>query len=140
MSATVLTCASRHAKDTGSGSVEFAIVLPAFMALLMAIVQMAVYFHAEHITVAAAAEAVATAGVDGGTSDDGRAEATRIVSATASGFLSNPAVHVTRDAKVVKVQVSGHVVSVVPFLHLTASSTAYGPVEALTGASNGGTP
>ncbi|MEY9889264.1 Flp pilus assembly protein TadG [Catenulispora sp. MAP5-51] len=111
---------------------EHAIVLPAYMALLMLIVQAAIYFHAEHITAAAAAEAVATAGVDGGTGDDGRVEATRILSATASGFLLKPAVEVTRDPTLATVRISGQVVSLLPFIHLTASSVAHGPVEKLT--------
>lgn len=111
---------------------EYAITLPAYMMLLMLIVQTAIYFHAEHITAAAAAEAVATAGVDGGTGDNGRAEATRILSATASGFLLNPAVEVTRDQTLATVRISGRVVSLLPFVHLTASSIAHGPVEKLT--------
>jgi len=112
--------------------VEHAIALPAYMALLMLIVQAAIYFHAEHITAAAAAEAVATAGVDGGTRDDGRAEASRILSATSSGFLLHPSVAVSRDQTLATVRISGRVVSLLPFIHLTASSVAHGPVEKLT--------
>lgn len=123
---------ARTRRDAGSVSVEYAIVLPAYMALLMLIVQAAIYFHAEHITAAAADEAVATAGVDGGTGDDGRTEATRILSATASGFLLNPTVEVTRATTVATVRISGQVVSLLPFVHLTASSVAHGPVEQLT--------
>ncbi|WP_194891975.1 TadE/TadG family type IV pilus assembly protein [Catenulispora pinisilvae] len=111
---------------------QYAITLPAYMALLMLIVQAAIYFHAEHITAAAAAEAVTTAGVDGGTEDNGRDEATRILSATASGFLLNPAVEVSRDQDLATVRISGRVVSLLPFIHLTASSVAHGPVERLT--------
>ncbi|MEY9859755.1 Flp pilus assembly protein TadG [Catenulispora sp. GAS73] len=119
-------------RDAGSASVEHAIVLPAYIALLMLIVQAALYFHAEHITAAAAAETAVTAGVDGGTGDDGRAEATRILSATASGFLLHPSVEVTRAPTLTTVRISGRVVSLLPFVHLTASSVAHGPVEQLT--------
>jgi hypothetical protein len=120
--------------DEGSASVQLAIILPIFMALLMLIVQFALYFHAEHITAAAAAQAVATAGVEGGTSDDGRAEAERILHDTAAGFLQDPAIHVERDGRSATVRISGRVMAVVPFLHLTASSVARVPVETLTGA------
>ena len=123
---------ARHRRDAGSVSVEHAIVLPAFMTLLMVIVQAAVYFHAEHIAAAAAAEATATAGVDGGSGEDGRTEANRILSATASGFLLHPTVEVTRVQTLATVRVSGRVVSLLPFVHLTASSVAHGPVEQLT--------
>lgn len=128
----IMTARASASKDAGSASVEHTIVLPAYLALLMLIVQAAIYFHAEHITAAAASEAAVTAGVEGGTGDDGRTEAARILSATASGFLLKPAVEVTRAPTLTTVRISGRVVSLLPFVHLTASSVAHGPVEQLT--------
>ena len=115
--------------DDGSTATQVAIVTPVLMLVIMAIIHFAVYFHAEHIVQAAAAQAVSTAGAEHGDADDGRAEAQRVLDKLASGFLQNTDVEVARGATDATVRISGAVVSVMPFLHLHVAAEARGPVE-----------
>lgn len=123
----------KRLNDRGSASIQIMIIMPIVMTMLMTIIQLAMYYHAEHVTAAAAAQAVATAGADGGSRDDGRAEAERILHDTATGLLQHPTIDVQRDGDQAVVHISGQVTSLVPFLHLTATATARGPVETITG-------
>ena len=115
--------------ENGSGAVQLAIVMPLLMLILTAIVQFAVYFHAEHIAQAAAAQAVSTAGTEHGSAEVGKAEAQRILNKLSSGFLLAPSVDVSRNVGDATVRISGTVMSVMPLLRLHVASVAHGPVE-----------
>lgn len=124
-----MTATSSTRGESGSATVQMAIVMPLLMLMLTAIIQFAVYFHAEHIGQAAAAQAVSTAGTETGNADDGRAEAQRILEKLAAGFLLHPNIKATRNAGDATVRVSGTVMSVMPFVHMRVAAVAHGPVE-----------
>lgn len=103
--------------------------MPLLMLLILVIAQFALYLHATHVAQAVAAQALSVARVEGGTAAAGQAEAEQLLRQLAAGPLHAPEVRVSRDAVAARVRIQGEVMAVIPFLHLTASGTAGGPVE-----------
>ena len=110
-------------------STELVVVTPVLLLLVMAVVQFALWQHAQHIAEAAAQRGAETARVDGGTNAQGQDVAQSAIQQIGGGLLVSPAVSVSRAGGVVTVQVSGTAESVMPFLSLGVSATAQGPVE-----------
>ena len=105
------------------------------MLLILLIAQFALYLHAAHVAQAAAAQALSVTRVEGGTAATGRADADQVLHQLAAGPLRDPQVTVTRDAVAAHVHIQGAVTAVIPFLHLTATGDADGPVERFVPAS-----
>ena len=122
--------AARHrVREDGTASAELVIITPVLLMLVMAVVQFALWQHAEHVAEAAAQRGAETARVEGGTDAQGRDVARSAIQQIGGGLLVSPAVSIARTAGVVTVQVSGTAQPVVPFLSLGVSATAQGPVE-----------
>lgn len=104
-------------------------VFPAFLLIVLLIVQAALVWHARNIAEAAAQEGLRTARVYGGTSDAGHARAQSFLAQAAGDLLTNTSVTVERTGEQASVQVSGRTLSLVPGLRPRVDAVAAGPVE-----------
>jgi Flp pilus assembly protein TadG len=118
------------AGDRGSVSAELAIATPLLLLMLLLIVQFAVWSQATHIAQAAAAQGLAAARVQNGTTAAGHAQAQHLLDQLARGPLATSQVAVQRSATTASVEITGHAASVIPFVHLSVHADASGPVEA----------
>lgn len=119
-----------HRSESGDAVTELVLVVPVLMALILTVVQFGVWYHAQHVAVAAAQEGARTARLELGTAEDGMRVAEGFVSATGSGVVVDPTVTASRDDEAATVQVTGHAVAVVPGLSLRVRGEATSPVEA----------
>jgi len=117
------------AADRGSATTELVIATPLLLLMLLAIVQFGLWSHATHIAQAAAAQGLAAARTQNGTTDAGAASARRLLDQLGPAPLQYPVVHCERTADTATVQVLGVAVLVIPFLHLSVHAEAVGPVE-----------
>jgi hypothetical protein len=101
-------------------------------------VQFALAWHARHIAQYTAERALAAARVKEGTAADGQRRGVRSLAQLGSRVLTSPSVTVRRTATRATVRVDGAVMPVLPGLHLTASGTASGAVERISGVWSGG--
>ena len=114
------------AGSRGSAALQVALVMPAVLLLITAVVQVTEWQHAVHIAQEAANRGVETSRVVGGTDAAGRAAAEQ----TAAQFsvLHVTQVRATRAAGNVRVEVMGTTSSVVG-IQLPIDAVAFGPVE-----------
>ncbi|MYW90489.1 pilus assembly protein TadE [Amycolatopsis rubida] len=117
------------ADERGAATAELVLTTPLLLLLIMSIAQFALWMHASHIAQAAASQALSTTRVLGGTTARGQREADQILQQLGSGPLRDPRAIVSRSSDQAAVHVEGTVIQVVPFLTLTASGDAAGPVE-----------
>jgi Flp pilus assembly protein TadG len=115
--------------ERGGATAELVLATPLLLLLLMSIVQFALWLHATHIAQAAASEALSVTRVYGGSVARGKAEADQVLQQLGRGPLRNPTATVTRNPTQASVHVKGNVTALVPFLTLTATGDAVGPVE-----------
>lgn len=121
----------RRRLDRGSISLELALIGPiAFVALILIITQLALWTRAEQTARSAAGSALIAAQVETGSTAAGQAAAEETLAHFDGGPLLDPTASVDRGAETVTVTVSGGVQNVIPFLELSASASATGPVEA----------
>ena len=102
------------------------------MLLVLVVVQVALWQHAEHIAEAAAQRGAQTARLEGGTDSEGAAAAQSATAQLGANLILGPRVSVSRAAGTVHVEVSGSAEAAVPFLSLPVQATADGPVERFT--------
>jgi Flp pilus assembly protein TadG len=123
-----------RAPDAGSVTVELAIVFPALLLIVTALIQYALWFHARSLALAAAQQGVTVARAYGSTPQAGRDEALAFVAEHGADTLISPAVVASTPAVgQVQVVVTGTSVSVLPGVGgITVTQTATGPVERLT--------
>ncbi|MGF1662562.1 MAG: TadE/TadG family type IV pilus assembly protein [Kineosporiaceae bacterium] len=117
--------------DTGSGSVELALVFPVLLLVVLGLVQGGLHWHARNVALAAAQEGVGAARVEGAGAAAGetRAEAF-LVRAGGTELLTAVTVTSRRDAATAEVTVSGTGPSIVPGLPgWPVVASAAGPVE-----------
>jgi TadE-like protein len=123
-----------RAKDAeaGSVSVELVVATPLLLLLILLITQFAVWWHANHIAQAAAAQALAAARAQDATAARGEDEAALVVSEAGRGVLRHPRVVVTRTGTRVHVRIDARAEPVVPGLSLPVHAVADGPVDRWT--------
>jgi Flp pilus assembly protein TadG len=111
--------------ERGSTAVEFVIGAALMMLMLMAVVQVTLYFHMRAVATTAARHGVDRVRVLNGSSGDGVAAANQFLD-QAGKSLGGRSVAADRGAAVSTVSVSGTVVSVIPGiqLHVDVSATA----------------
>ncbi|HEX8803957.1 MAG TPA: TadE/TadG family type IV pilus assembly protein [Acidimicrobiales bacterium] len=104
----------RFRGDDGAATTEFVIAAPAFLFLLMLIVQSGLYFHAVSVASAAAQEGTRAAVVQGGTVADGEAQARDFVAQLAPRLLTDVGVdgRFVDGGEAVRMTVSGDVIEV----------------------------
>jgi len=115
--------------DRGAGSAEIVIAVPLLMLLILLVIQF--WEHAESIAHATAEEALAAARVQGGTAASGQQRAEQVISQIGSSVLVGPQVSVTVNAADVTVEVTGTAERVlpVPGLSFPVTVTVTGPIE-----------
>ncbi|HRE03797.1 MAG TPA: hypothetical protein PLV68_21050, partial [Ilumatobacteraceae bacterium] len=99
--------------------------------ILLAIVQIGVYFHLRAVAQTAARHGLDEVRVVHGSSEDGIAAANAFLDQSGSG-IDNRTVTANRTATVATVTVSGNAVSIVPGLTLTIEVAVDAPVERVT--------
>ncbi len=112
-----------------------ALLTPLLVLLIMLVVQFAMYYHAQHIAVAAAQAGARVARTEAADvpAADWRAEATakadRYIGDLGPRLLDEPQTAAIDDGDQVGVEVSAHAVQVVPFLRLPVRGRSVGPIE-----------
>jgi len=111
--------------ESGSTTLEVAVVFPAVLVLVLLVVQAALYWHARDAALSAAQQGLSAAKVAGPAAGQSRAEYV----ATQLGGINTPHATAARGAEITVV-VSGGAPSLVPGLTMTVSESAAGPSEA----------
>jgi Flp pilus assembly protein TadG len=127
---------ARSRGQRGAVSVELVIAFPLLLLLLLALMQLALWTHAEIIADAAASHALDAARVQGGSVAAGDASATAVLTQLSHGILLDPHVQVTRTTQSAAVTITGHAVSVIPIpgITLPVRASLTGPAENFTAA------
>jgi Flp pilus assembly protein TadG len=120
---------SGRSGDRGAVTTELAVATPALLLLLMTLVQVGLWFHAQHVAQAAAQEGVRAARIENGTEADGTARTHEFLDSLGREIIVERDVDVARDAEVATVTVEGWAVNVVPFVRFRISERAEAPVE-----------
>lgn len=118
-----------RARERGSATIQVVLTMPLLGLLVFGIVQFALYFHALQIAQTAADEGVTAARVEGASDTDGRDRSDAFLAAMAGGALHDEQVVVQRDARSVRVDVTGTAEQVVPLLRLGIEASATAPIE-----------
>lgn len=122
---------ARADQDRGSVSLEMIILTPVLLLLLFAAIQIALNSHARNIALAAAQDAARADGAYQSAPGAGQDAATAFLAQTGDG-LGNPAVTISHTGTEVHATVTGHAISIVPFLSWTVSQSASSPIEQVT--------
>jgi Flp pilus assembly protein TadG len=115
--------------ERGSVSTELVIATPLLLLLILAVVQFALWQHANHVARTVAQQSVAVARVEGATAGTGQDEARAVLAQLGNQELRNAQVSTTRDDDTTTVVVTGESSSVLPFVHLPVKAFATGPTE-----------
>jgi Flp pilus assembly protein TadG len=123
-----------HRDDTGSATIELAVLMPVVLALIFLIVQGGVLFHTRNVAALAARDGLRAATTWGGTPAAGETRARSALAATAGDWLTVTTVTATRTDTTATVTVTGRALSLLPGIPgPTIGTTATGPVETTTG-------
>ena len=125
-------------RDTGSATVEIAILFPVLLAVIVAIVQYGLWFHARSLALAAAQEGVTAARSYAADPAIGPDRAREFLQAHGSDTLTDiTATATSPGAGQVGVQVTGRSLSLLPGVPgVAVTQSAEGPVERFTVAGN----
>lgn len=126
---------SRHPRgDGGSASLEIAILAPALLLLVFAIVQGGLLFYARNLALAAAQEGATAGSAYHAPAGAGTARARAFLTEQAADSLTSTTVTSTGSTTtVVRIQVTGRSLSVLPGLPgLVVTQSAEAPVERFT--------
>lgn len=115
--------------DQGLATTEVVLLVPALLFLIMVVIQFGLWYHAQHVVLAAAQEGVRAARVDAGSAADGQARAEEVLATSAQALVEEKRVTSVRESDVAIVEVSGRVTAVVPGLSLPVSARAESPLE-----------
>jgi Flp pilus assembly protein TadG len=117
--------------EQGSSTVEFVICAALMVFMLMAIMQIAIYFHLRSVATTAAHHGLDRVRVVNGTSASGIAAANEFLD-QAGRSLEARNVDATRTQQTSTVTVTGRVIAVIPLLDLHVSVTVEAPSERVT--------
>ena len=127
-----------RSRERGSATLEIAVLGPALLLLIFAVVQVGLLYFARSLALGAAQEGVTAARAYQAAADAGVQRALAFVSRSAGDSLQDVEVTAERSVDTVEVRVSGRALSVLPgFPGLRVSQSAEAPVERFTTA---GTP
>ena len=122
---------ARADHDRGSVSLEMIVLTPVLLLLLFAAIQIALNSHARNIALAAAEDAARADGAYQSALGAGQDAATAFLAQTGDG-IGNPAVSISHTSTEVHATVTGHAISIIPFLSWTVSQSASSPIEQVT--------
>lgn len=118
--------------DAGASSMEWALLTPVLILMMLAAVQFAMVFHARHVALAAAqsgARVARTSPVGGGWEGAATAKASGSVREIGPNLLGGLQVTAGEENDERWVEVSGEAVQVVPFMTFHVSQRSQGPIE-----------
>ena len=113
----------------GAVSAELVIATPLLLLLIMAVIQFALWEHAEHIATAVAQQGVAVGRLQGESAAAGQQEAQSVLVQLGPSVLSGSSITATRTGETTTVTVTGHAESILGFLSLPVRATASGATE-----------
>lgn len=119
-----------HGGDRGSAEPLF--ILPLVFVMLLGVVQVGLWAHAQHRTQAIASQALAAARAYDGSTASAYERAEQAREQMGGGMLRQVDVQVDRGTEQAKVRVKAHTTSLLPGIGLPVSSEMSGPVERLT--------
>jgi len=115
--------------DSGATTVEIAVLLPLMLLLLMAVVQVGLWFHVRAVMTTAANKAVDATRSDAATTADGEQAATEFLTHTAA--LDDIVIDVDRGPEGARAEISGEVVSLMFGAPITVTVVAEAPIETI---------
>jgi Flp pilus assembly protein TadG len=119
--------------DRGSVTVEITVLAPALLLVVFSIVQVGLWSYARSLALGAAQEGVAAGRAYGASAEVGRARAEQFLVTSAGDSLTGGAVAVRESASVLRIEVSGRALSVLPGVPgLPVRQRAEGPLERYT--------
>lgn len=111
------------------GFADAIIVLPGVILIVLVALQIALYYVGANVAQAAASASYSDARAYQSTTSVGHIAGNQVLTQT-SGYLTSPSVQVDRAQTTVTVTVTGHAVSLLPFLNLPeVKRTVTGPIE-----------
>lgn len=119
----------RAGAEEGSAAVEAVVVIPAVMVILLVVVQLALWAHAAQVTQLAASEGDRLARAQGGSLASGAARAQSIEQSPSSGLSSVQISTYVDPGDVVRIGVSGSVISVLPGPTLSVFASQSAPLQ-----------
>ena len=123
----------RAGREEGSLSFELVVLLPVLFTLLFLGTQIALFYQARSVAIAAAADGARTAGGENATAADGEAAAWSFIAAAGGDdALPQAAVRAVRTTTEARVTVSGVSYSVIPGWTPRISQDVTVPVERIT--------
>jgi Flp pilus assembly protein TadG len=115
--------------DQGAATAELVLATPALLFLMMLLVQFGLWYHASNVASAAAQQGARAARLEDGTEADGEAAARELLNQVGGRMLTDLSVRPDRNGDTARVEVTGNVVRVIPFMTLKVSEVSEGPVE-----------
>jgi Flp pilus assembly protein TadG len=115
--------------DRGSATLQLVAVFPAFLLIVLLVVQAALIWHARNIAEAAAQEGLRSARLFDGSRSAGQVTARSFLEQTSGDLLSAPSITVERDDRRARVEVRGQALSLLPGIRPQVEAVAAGPVE-----------
>ena len=120
-------------RERGGATVELVLTVPVLLLLIMLIVQLGLYWHANHVAQAATQEGVRAARMFDGNAQAGQARAQTFISRAAPTLLHDVGITATRDSRTATVHVHATVQAVVPGLSLDVDVESRSPTERFEG-------
>lgn len=126
-------CLKRTGRETGSASLELAIIMPAVLLMIFAGIQIANYFFARSLAVTAAQVGVDTARVDGGNINAGRNAAQRFLDENGSDSILGVSITTQVSPAEIRIRITGRAQSIMPGLPgMRVDQEARAPIERTT--------
>jgi Flp pilus assembly protein TadG len=119
------------ARDSGASSLEWALLTPVLIFVILFVVQFAMVYHARHVALAAAQSGARVARSDTSSGWQTKAEnqAEDSVAKVGPGLLTGSTAVASGDKNHRYVDVTGTAVAIVPFMTFTVHQRAGGPTE-----------
>lgn len=117
------------AGERGATTTELAIVFPVLVALILAVVQFGIWYHAAAVARAAASEGVRSMRVVDGTEANGRRRTQEFLDQLGHGVIESPAVSTSRTGDVAVVEIRASAPELLPGLRLPVTARAETPIE-----------
>lgn len=125
-------------RDADRGSTELAVATPLMLLLVILVVHIALWAHADHVAQTIAQHGQASTRVIEGTEADGHARAQEVADQLRGDLLQEMSITVDRTATTATVQVNAHVPTMIPGLNLPVDTEISGPTEHHTPPDDGG--
>ena len=115
--------------ERGATTTELAIVFPVLVAVVLAVVQFGVWYHAAAVARAAASEGARAMLVVDGTAAEGRRRTQEFLDQLGRGVIEAPAVTTIRAGEVAVVEIRASAPELLPGLRLAVTARAERPLE-----------